>query len=42
MYILTTTDRRPTSHFEKFEWPYLHNGSSVVAVRGLTEFTYRV
>jgi len=32
MYILTTdrptTDRRPTSHFEKFEWPHLCNGLS--------------
>jgi len=22
------TDRRPTSHFENFKWPYLRNGSS--------------
>jgi len=40
MYILTTDrpatdrpttvqyDRRPTSHFENFKWPYLRNGSS--------------
>jgi len=32
MYILRTdrpaTDRRPTSHFENFKWPYLRNGSS--------------
>jgi len=24
------TDRRPTFHFEKFEWSYLRNGSSHV------------
>jgi len=23
-----TDDRQPTSHFEKFEWPHLRNGSS--------------
>jgi len=23
-----TSDKRPTSHFEKFGWPYLRNGSS--------------
>ena len=28
MYCILTTDRRPTSHLEKFKWPYLLKESS--------------